>query len=169
MNWDAIGAVGEIVGAGAVVASLLYLSIQTKASAKAMRINAIYDAETAFASVNYNQSLDPRFADIASKAFQPDARSEDFTATELNQLHFAVRGCLQHMQAQWSLWREGYLSAEFWERRRRWTYEFVSLPVIKPMWDAEVGQFLISPEFMSDIETASDATERASLKIGGAS
>jgi hypothetical protein len=29
MNWDAIGAIGEIVGAIAVVATLVYLSVQT--------------------------------------------------------------------------------------------------------------------------------------------
>ena len=30
MNWEAIGAVGEIVGAAAVVLTLLYLAVQTK-------------------------------------------------------------------------------------------------------------------------------------------
>ncbi len=30
MNWDAIGAIGEIVGAGAVVATLAYLAVQTR-------------------------------------------------------------------------------------------------------------------------------------------
>ena len=33
MNWDAIGAIGEIVGAIAVVATLAYLAIQTRHSA----------------------------------------------------------------------------------------------------------------------------------------
>ena len=93
MDWEAIGAVGETIGAIAVVASLLYLSVQTRASANAMRINAVYDAETAFAHVNYEQSRDPAFADIGAKAFNPNSSPEDFTATELNQLNFAVRGC----------------------------------------------------------------------------
>ena len=30
MNWDAIGAVGEIVGASAVVLSLAYLAVQIR-------------------------------------------------------------------------------------------------------------------------------------------
>lgn len=37
MNWDAIGAVGEVVGAVAVVATLLYLSVQTRQNTKAVR------------------------------------------------------------------------------------------------------------------------------------
>jgi hypothetical protein len=28
MNWDAIGAIGEVIGAVAVVASLVYLAVQ---------------------------------------------------------------------------------------------------------------------------------------------
>ncbi len=31
MNWDAIGALGEILGASAVFASLIYLAIQIRA------------------------------------------------------------------------------------------------------------------------------------------
>lgn len=166
MDWEAISAVGEIIAAIAVVASLLYLSIQTRASANAMRINAVYDAETAFAQVNYEQSRDPAFADIAAKAFVPTSSPSDFTATELNQIHFAVRGCLQHMQAQWSLWQEGYLTDEFWQRRRLWTSGFISLPVVRPMWDAEEEQALVSPEFRKDIESALTNTQIESLQIG---
>jgi len=36
VNWDAIGAIGEIVGAAAVVVTLLYLGIQTRKNAQAL-------------------------------------------------------------------------------------------------------------------------------------
>ena len=45
MNWDAIGAVGEILGAGAVVATLAYLAIQvrqTNRSAKTSSQQAVF-------------------------------------------------------------------------------------------------------------------------------
>ncbi len=45
MNWDAIGAIGEIVGTAAVVASLLYLAVQTRSNARSLRAKAIWDAE----------------------------------------------------------------------------------------------------------------------------
>jgi hypothetical protein len=50
MNWEAIGAIGEILGALAVVASLVYLAIQIKQSSRIERsrafqeIFATYDA-----------------------------------------------------------------------------------------------------------------------------
>jgi heme/copper-type cytochrome/quinol oxidase subunit 1 len=37
MNWDAIGAIGEIVGAAAVVFFLIYLAVQLRQSAKFTR------------------------------------------------------------------------------------------------------------------------------------
>ncbi len=40
MNWDAIGAIGEIVGALAVVVTLAYLALQIRASTKESEANA---------------------------------------------------------------------------------------------------------------------------------
>ena len=41
MNWEAIGAVGEIIGAAAVVATLGYLAFQTRQSNKLARSEAV--------------------------------------------------------------------------------------------------------------------------------
>ncbi len=44
MNWEAIGAIGEVVGAIAVIATLLYLAIQIRQNTKAVKgatLNAI--------------------------------------------------------------------------------------------------------------------------------
>ena len=41
MNWEAIGAVGEIIGAAAVVATLGYLALQTRQSNKLARSEAV--------------------------------------------------------------------------------------------------------------------------------
>jgi len=40
MNWDAIGAVGEIIGAAAVVVTLAYLALQVRASTRESEANA---------------------------------------------------------------------------------------------------------------------------------
>ena len=39
MNWDAIGAVGEIIGALAVVVTLAYLAVQIRASTRETEVN----------------------------------------------------------------------------------------------------------------------------------
>ena len=40
MNWDALGAVAELIGAAAVMASLLYLAVQVRASTRASAVEA---------------------------------------------------------------------------------------------------------------------------------
>jgi hypothetical protein len=41
MNWDAIGAIGEIVGALAVLATLIYLAIQVRQNSEQVRQNSV--------------------------------------------------------------------------------------------------------------------------------
>ena len=41
MNWDALGAIGELVGAVAVVATLAYLAVQIRQSNKLSRATAV--------------------------------------------------------------------------------------------------------------------------------
>ena len=47
MEWDAIGAIGEIVGAGAVVLSLVYLGMQISGQNKEARIAAMHETVVA--------------------------------------------------------------------------------------------------------------------------
>ncbi|MBT8145885.1 MAG: hypothetical protein KJN90_03480 [Gammaproteobacteria bacterium] len=118
MNWEAIGAIGEIVGALAIVATLLYLAQQTKANAAALRANAAWDAEKVFADINHSIAKDPEFTALLDRAIMPNASEDDFSKTELSQVHYQIRSTLQNMQAQHALWKEGALSDEYWERRR---------------------------------------------------
>jgi len=37
MNWEAIGAIGEVVGAAGVIASLMYLAVQIRQNTKSVR------------------------------------------------------------------------------------------------------------------------------------
>ncbi len=48
MNWDAIGAVGEIVGALAVVVSLVYLAIQVRRQNRESSMLAMHEISQAF-------------------------------------------------------------------------------------------------------------------------
>lgn len=43
MNWDAIGAIGEIIGAVVVVITLLYLATQIRQTSKSIEVSALRD------------------------------------------------------------------------------------------------------------------------------
>ncbi len=52
MNWDAVGSIAEVVGAVAVLITLIYLAVQTRNNVKVMRSRAIWDAQGSFVEVN---------------------------------------------------------------------------------------------------------------------
>jgi hypothetical protein len=164
MNWDAVGAIGEIVGATAVVASLLYLAVQTRANAKALRANAIWNSETVFGAVNYSHGANPEWAHLISRSVSPDVTMSDLSPTEQSQIQFTFRGALQYFQAQWSLWNEGLVPDELWERRRKGLRQMIEAPVMREIWNEEVRQHTIPDEFKVAIE--STALEGAT-SIGG--
>ena len=84
INWDAIGAVGEIVGAIAVVASLAYLAIQIRnqnSEAKAATLQQVLESNAAAIS----QLQDPELADIWLKGI------DDFRSlSDVHRLRFVI-------------------------------------------------------------------------------
>ena len=60
MNWDAIGAVGELIGAVAVIATLIYLAQQIRDSARAARSAAVTDATNAIQALYQELGTNPQ-------------------------------------------------------------------------------------------------------------
>ena len=60
MNWDAIGALGEIIGAAAVFVSLLYLAIQIRQSTALARTQYHTNSVTGFARFSDWKCANPR-------------------------------------------------------------------------------------------------------------
>ena len=52
MNWEAIGAVGEVVGAIAVVSTLIYLAVQIRHNNRSLAEATSASISQSFASIN---------------------------------------------------------------------------------------------------------------------
>ena len=86
MNWDAIGAVGEVVGAAGVVFSLVYLATQIRSSAKQANADAIYNLQKGQADVMETLSSNTDLAKLLAKL----ESGEPLTAHEDIQIDFLV-------------------------------------------------------------------------------
>jgi hypothetical protein len=64
MNWEAIGAIGEILGAIAVIATLIYVATQVKDSARAARSAAVTDATTAMQAFYQELGSNPQASEL---------------------------------------------------------------------------------------------------------
>jgi hypothetical protein len=107
MDWEAVGAVGEVTGAIAVVITLVYLAIQIKANTR-MTKAAIKEQRTAgFNAATYEWI---RQADAFTKAFQGEALEPEES--------FRITLATQAVFREWEAWayqrRIGLLDDSEW-------------------------------------------------------
>jgi len=151
MNWEAIGAIGETIGAVAVVISLIYLAIQLRTNSQTLKANAAWDAEVLWGASNIALGEKAEVALLVHRAAAAEARLEDFSDEEKARIYFMVRGVLQYAQAQWWLWKEGNLPNEIWYMRRKWARNYVNTPIFRAVWEDDIRQYILTEEFVKDV------------------
>lgn len=68
MNWDAIGALGNVVGGVGVIATLIYLSLQIRQNTKALKVSAYADFVTRHL---HNLEIETQHAELIARSRSP--------------------------------------------------------------------------------------------------
>jgi hypothetical protein len=68
MNWEAIGAIAELIGGVAVLITLIYLSIQVRQNSRIQRQQNVTEQTNRCIDSGQLLASDPEFADIFSRA-----------------------------------------------------------------------------------------------------
>ena len=110
MNWDAIGAIGEIAGAIAVIISLIYLALQIRAQTRESRVQSSYQVVEAFREA-ISSLQDEQRAGVTVAALK-DAGS--LTDSEQLQLNAIAQRYLRVWEQAHFLHGEGRLDDEMW-------------------------------------------------------
>ena len=157
MNWDAIGAIGEILGAVAVVISIGYLSVQIRSNTRAMKASGGFDATHSWADINQAAlGWDPVMKSNMVKSMSPESSWEDFTAEERFDLTLGHRALFQKLEGQYFLYKYDFLDQGLWSQRGAWAASLVSLPFYKEWWRQEKVQHVYTDEFVVAIEALED-------------
>jgi hypothetical protein len=157
MNWDAIGAAAEAVGAIAVLATLVYLAIQTRDNAKVLKARAVWDAQSSFVEVNEQLGDGGLVSELIYRAIQPE---QEFSEYEKYLLHRFLRGWMQRMEAQYALYQAGILDEEVWLLRKGYAKAVLNIPLLEESWRLEKENSMFTKAFVAEIES-SDETELA--------
>ena len=67
MNWDAIGAIGEIIGAAAVLGSLIYLAVQIRQNTRSVEASTMQNLSEGNKDIYLTLATDPNLASIFLK------------------------------------------------------------------------------------------------------
>ena len=130
MNWEAIGAIGEIIGATAVVASLVYLAVQIRTQNRESRMSAMHDI-----SVGYRDGLaavaEGDMADLFVKAFDD---YESLTRPETIRLIAGASRLFRIWEEAYLLNQAGYLEKRTWETMLRQFNGYISLRPFYEVW-----------------------------------
>lgn len=130
MNWDAIGAAGEIIGALAVVFSLVYLAAQIRAQNRQARSAAMHDI-----AAGYRDAV-ATFAhyELADLMVRANHDYESLTDAEKFQLMSAIQRIMR-------VWEESYfqrtsnnLDSHIWEPMVAQYSAYMSMPAIQRFW-----------------------------------
>lgn len=113
MNWDAIGAVGEVAGAIAVVVTLVYLARQIRHSAEATRIAAYHQGQEQLWSMAATISTSPELANLLASAL--DEGFDDLEFVERVRLESALSPLYFGFESMLTLHEQGHIDPELWQ------------------------------------------------------
>ena len=112
MNWEAAGAIGEIIGATAVIGTLLYLGLQIRQQNLAQQLQVKESILEGFNRANEHLATNPDLGALFVKGLHdPDI----LTDSESAQFSFLLRLYVNQYQKMYSLFSNGSLSRQEWE------------------------------------------------------
>lgn len=149
MNWDALGAVGQLVGALAVVATLLYVSRQLRQQTRALNTTVRDSVFHQLQEWNYQIVADRPLADL----FQRGAASADwreFDHVDQARLIHVFYSFFKVFENIYLHAAEGSTSPEVWERNCQVFFAYAAQPGCRRYW--EQRRATLDPRFLAVLE-----------------
>ncbi len=130
MNWDAIGAIGEIVGAAAVFASLVYLGMQIRNQNRESRLGAMHDI-----SVGFRDAILPfASSDMASIMVKGNEDYDSLTDVEAQRLIIMMGQFFRAFEEAFIQHQEGRLDERNWKAIQKYYLKLLGAPVVRRGW-----------------------------------
>jgi hypothetical protein len=110
-----LGSLGELIAAGATVATLVYLATQIRQNTRATRASSVQDAASGLVDAVGLMSQSPQNADVAHRGL---GSYEDLSESEQTHFIFMLSVVFSHFDGMYWAHREGTLPPEIWEREQ---------------------------------------------------
>lgn len=147
MNWDAIGAVGEIIGAVAVIATLIYLSIQVRQGINSVQGATELDASKQWADLHGRIGHSPEQRKIWDKA----SSEEELTDDEHSAYIWTVAEMFFLFEGYFRQHQRGLISESSWSPMVTTLIGTLQNRYVSNWWDSEAAP--ISGEFRDYINS----------------
>ena len=151
--WDAIGAIGEILGALAVVATLVYLTIQVRQNTTSVRVSSYQSVTSQFAELNRSVLESENVADIV---FRGDRSPDELEELDYRRYSSYQSAWFRHYENLHFQYKLKMLPHSQWRSFRVLLGNRMLRPGVSAWWDASKAAY--DKDFQVTVE---DIRERA--------
>jgi hypothetical protein len=139
----------EIVGVVAIVATLIYLAVELRQNTKSVRLSAVHDISSLYASVMLTTGGDKDNADVWIRGLHEYANLD-----QLEKARFLVfmGVSVRTLSDQFFQWQEGALDTQVWNGMRHVIDDLAQYEGFKVYWKLRSHQF--SEGFQAYVDTA---------------
>jgi hypothetical protein len=128
MNWEAIGAIGEILGAIAVLVTLVYLAAQIRQNSQFVKAATYHSTFRARNEFNFAVAMTPELSALLVRA-RDDSTS--FDAVERQRFNSLMWGLFNLFEDSLIQRANGLLTRETWESTRWAMADMLSSPGVR--------------------------------------
>jgi len=150
-DWDAVGAIAELVGAVGVVASLIYLASQIRHNSRSVEAATNHAIVRARNELNIAVATRPALSELLRRgassfdSLQPD-ESQRYDLCMISNLNIFEDAYVQYSK--------GLATREFWEENVSVLGLIFSLPGPQQWWRANAHAHVMNPMFRQTIEAS---------------
>ena len=131
MNWEAIGAIGEVLGAAAVVITLGYLAVQIRQNSRAVKNSA---AQTLLSEANESLRVASSDPATARAVILGQTLFEELSEEERAQFVTWMFAWMRTIELAYFQYIQGYIDEEIWEGQRAHQRQLIHAPAIRKWW-----------------------------------
>jgi hypothetical protein len=147
VNWEAISAIGQLVGALAVVVSLIYVASEVRRNTNATHLAAMRSMHDAFNRWIQQLGLYPDLAELYGRGLRDLKSLED---TEIIRFTALMHGAFRILEEIYHLQMKGHLEKAVWRGWEAALREFNAFPGVQTFWRLRSHWF--SDEFAKFID-----------------
>ena len=155
MNWEAIGAIGEILGALTVVLTLAYLATQVRQNSLGMKVSAKLEITRQFSDFADLLLKYPDIEDLNARGMS----GEELNERDARQFSILLSKATWYLASMHFQFVKQSLSDDEWQQSMRLTKMYCSQPGYRDWWQSQRKNY--SAEFVDYIESHWDETESA--------
>ena len=132
MNWEAIGAVGEVVGAAGVIFTLIYLALQIRKNSQDVRSATRQSISSTQTQVGLQIAKDPVLRASAVRWMTGEKESDDPEDVLVDDIF--IRANMRMFENQFYQHQEGTFSDEMWPGYVASMYGTMHQPMFQRWW-----------------------------------